>query len=297
MSRHAHYLEPITKDAAQGLVARVYAQLARDLGAVPEPFTLHSPAPRVLAGVWAAFREVLIAAGTVCRGTKEAIAAAISDLNRCPWCVDAHSGMLYATGNADLAGAINGGAEGVQTEMQKIIEWARATRTPGAQILHDPPFSSDAAPEYIGTAIVFHYLTRMVTVMLSETFLPGNRLLKGTLLRIGGWMFADSARKHYEPGASLTLLSDAPRSNTAVWSVGAPHIADAFSALTAIVEEAGERVLSQDTRARVRTCVADWDGGDSGISRRWVDDAVGLFVTFDDAVDTKLAILRSLASE
>ena len=41
--------------------------------------------------------------GSIPREEKEAIAACISQLNRCPYCVDAHTIMLRATGNTKVA--------------------------------------------------------------------------------------------------------------------------------------------------------------------------------------------------
>src|SRR5262245_30876330 len=105
MSKHVHYVTPVPRDAASGLVAQVYAQIKQDLGVVPEPFTLHSPAPDLLAGAWAIFRETLLV-GKVRRGIKEALATQVSQANQCPWCVDAHTISLYAAGDGSVARAI-----------------------------------------------------------------------------------------------------------------------------------------------------------------------------------------------
>ena len=39
------------------LLAQTYHQIKRDFGALVEPFTLHAPTPRLLAGIWMATRE------------------------------------------------------------------------------------------------------------------------------------------------------------------------------------------------------------------------------------------------
>src|SRR5215467_13631710 len=79
----------------EGRIGEIYAQCQRVLLTVPEPVTVHSPSPDILAGFWAMFHETLLT-GTIPRGTKEIIATAVSSLNECPWCVDAHSIGLYS---------------------------------------------------------------------------------------------------------------------------------------------------------------------------------------------------------
>jgi hypothetical protein len=45
------YVEGVLRCKADGLVADVYAEIRHDFGAVVEPFTLHSPAPDLLAAL------------------------------------------------------------------------------------------------------------------------------------------------------------------------------------------------------------------------------------------------------
>ncbi len=71
MSRHVQWVRP---SAADGLVAEVYGQIRRDFGAVVDPFKQHSVAPDLLAGVWSACWEALVA-GEVPRERKETVAA------------------------------------------------------------------------------------------------------------------------------------------------------------------------------------------------------------------------------
>ena len=51
-----HYINPVKPSEAKGLVAQVYSQIKQDFGRIVEPFTLHSPIPQLLAGVWMASR-------------------------------------------------------------------------------------------------------------------------------------------------------------------------------------------------------------------------------------------------
>jgi len=158
------------------LLAQTYPQIKRDFGALVEPFSLHAPAPRLLAGIWMATREIALV-GIVRRVIKEAIAATVSQLNRCPYCVDAHTMMLHAISAHGAAAAISqeNDSEIQDPAIRPIIAWAKATRSPGDPLLHRPPFSEAEAPEIIGTAVAFHYTNRMVDIFLDETPLPSNR--------------------------------------------------------------------------------------------------------------------------
>src|SRR5688500_7442995 len=101
------YLRPVSRRSATGSTARAYEQMTREFGLHAEPIALHSPAPEIVAGVWSLCRETLIAAGSVDRAVKEAVAIAVSSINRCPFCVDAHAVMLTATGHYDAARRID----------------------------------------------------------------------------------------------------------------------------------------------------------------------------------------------
>jgi AhpD family alkylhydroperoxidase len=97
------YVSPVPTKRATGQVAGVYAQLAADFGLARMPlFMTLSPAPGVLAATWALLRESLLA-GHAPRTGKEVVATAVSLANRCPFCVDAHTVLLHATGAHRLA--------------------------------------------------------------------------------------------------------------------------------------------------------------------------------------------------
>jgi len=81
------HIQSVSNTSVSGLLAQAYPQIKRDFGALVEPFTLHAPAPRLLAGVWMATREATLT-GKTRREIKEAVAATVSRLNQCPYCVD-----------------------------------------------------------------------------------------------------------------------------------------------------------------------------------------------------------------
>jgi len=108
MVSQINHVQAVAPDRAEGLTAEVYQQLRTDFQVAP-PLTLHSASPTVLAGAWAIARESQIATGRVRRDLKEAAAGAVSSINACPYCVDAHTAMLYASSQHDTATAIRAG--------------------------------------------------------------------------------------------------------------------------------------------------------------------------------------------
>jgi AhpD family alkylhydroperoxidase len=210
------------------------------------------------------------------RGVKEAVAAAVSEQNRCLWCVDAHSIALYAMGDGKTADAIlqHHHTGHLDAEMHAAIQWASATRTPSAAIITNPPFTAQLVPEMIGVAVTFHYLNRLVSIVLAETNLPRTHWLKQMVRRTLGWLYAGKARQPHLPGRSLDLLPVAPLPADLAWSAGAEPIAGAFARLAVQVETCGERTLVPAVRSLVQQQVQAWQGEDPGLSRQWVESAL-----------------------
>src|SRR5919108_782318 len=128
------YVQPVSRQTASGTTARVYEGLEREFGVHAEPITLHSPAPEICAGVWSVCRETLVAEGKVDRMVKEAVATAVSSINRCPFCVDAHAAMLAAGGHHGVARRMEDGDFGriEDRRVKKFVDWALATALPGS---------------------------------------------------------------------------------------------------------------------------------------------------------------------
>ncbi|MGH3519970.1 MAG: carboxymuconolactone decarboxylase family protein [Haloechinothrix sp.] len=134
----------------------VRAQIVRDFGVLVPPFALHLPAPELLAAYWAMTREPTWAS-RVARARKEAVAAAVSTTNQCPYCVDVHTTMLHTLGDRAPAAAIAAGDPDTIADagMRALIAWARASRTPDAPILRERPFPDEHAPELVGIAVAY----------------------------------------------------------------------------------------------------------------------------------------------
>ncbi len=270
------YVQPVATNSAEGLVARVYPQIKKEFGALVEPFTLHSPSPGLLAGAWSACRESLLV-GSVRRDVKEAVAATVSRINQCPYCVDAHTIMLNATSARNSADAIIHQQDDQirDATVRSIVKWAAATRSPGAEVLLSPPFSQKDAPEIIGTAVFFHYVNRMASVLLSKTPLPYNHpLLKGFFKRMAGWFFSRAIHRSKPLGASLELLPESELPTDLAWAKRSPNIAGAFARFAAVVNRAGRDFIPEDIRDCVVKHVQAWDGKDPRLGRHWVEEAM-----------------------
>lgn len=298
------HVRPVPMREAHGLVAEVYQQMERDFQLVP-PVTVHSPAPELLAAVWAVTRESLVA-GNVSKTNREAVATAVSKVNECPFCVDVHTTMLSGGARRDvIRGILSGDLETIRDHKTRaIVEWTLATRTPDAPILRNPPFTPGEAPEIIGTAVLFHYINRIVNVFMydgSPLRLPaGLGWLRGAFRRLAGGVIAGRVmRLQVHPGESLSLL---PETSTPpvlpdafAWAKPKPAVAEAFARFAAACEEAGQTALSGEVRELVMEKLRAWRGEDPGMSRRWVEDAVAGLATPDQTAG-RLALLTAFAS-
>jgi AhpD family alkylhydroperoxidase len=236
-------------------------------------------------------------AGNVRRDIKEAIAATVSKINQCPYCVDAHTIMLNATGKRNVARLIsNENYDQISdSEVREIVKWASATRSTGFEILLSPPFSRQDEPEIIGTAVFFHYINRIVNVLLSETPLPSNRSwLKNTLKLMAGLFFSRAARRHKSLGDSLKFLPEADLPADLNWAKPNPTIAGAFARFAAVIEEAGTYALSAEVRACVQERVQGWNGETLRLNKQWVEQAISGFNDASKAAG-RLALLAALS--
>jgi AhpD family alkylhydroperoxidase len=256
------YVKAVSPRNAQGLVAEAYRQMQRDFVISP-PFTIHSSQPEILAGIWMLVRETMLH-GQVRREIKEAIATTVSESNACPYCREVHGMLMHAYS-----------AEKNDAEKKKAIQWAKAIRTPEEPTLKTPPFSGSTAPEYLGTAFIFHYINRMVNIFVEGALTPEMGVLTG-LVRSG--VFAPVlwlvAHQKVKPGTSLALLPLAPLPQELAWATPNKAIAEALARLAAVIETAGQATIPAPIRSRILTSLDNWHGEAMGISRIWVEDAV-----------------------
>lgn len=254
MSTPFRFTAPLPPKAATGRVAEVYEQLARDFGIDKAvTFVVLSSAPEILAPTWALMRESLIA-GAGDRTGKELAAYGVSLVNKCPFCVDAHTVLLHATGDHALAERLARGEHPDNAEHARVLTWG-STRVPGAGLM-PYPFPLEHAPGYIGTALAFHFINRIVSALLTEQLLPGNAQRWRPVRSLAGRALARTVRRTAVPGAALALLDD-PAPGPA-WAAGTT-VGPAYAALRSATA-AGEALLDADEQALVRETMWEWDG-------------------------------------
>ena len=269
--KYINYIEPSN---ATGLITDIYTQMKRDFGRVVEPVALHSIIPELLAHNWSVLRETNVVEDKVKRNVKDAIATAVSKINKCPWCVDAHTIMLIGLSSPTVAKAIENENLSLieNTKMRTIVEWALANRTPSAKIINNPPFTFDEAPEIIGTAIYYHYVNKMVSVLLNETPLPTKASsLKPFMKEIAALKFSTALKRHKIAGESLKFIDSCNLDKDLFWASENKRIAVTFTAHKKIMEKLAEKHVPPEVQTIVIKTIEEWKGEDTGISRGWVE--------------------------
>jgi AhpD family alkylhydroperoxidase len=266
------YITPVKPGDAHGLVSDVYKQIKRDFGALVDPFIVHSVSPALLAAVWGACRESELV-GVVPREIKETVAVTISKTNQVPFCVDAHVVMLHALKAHDVADAlVHDREERLPEQSRKVFEWSRATAHPPVV---DSPLPEQETAEMIGTAVFFHYMNRVATVLLDETPLPSSRKsLKGLLSRVAGWYFSFAARRPKMVGDSLAFLPDAELPADMAWASHSAPLAGAWARFAAEIERQGQAALPEATRQLASDYIGNWRGEDLELRNGTLEDAV-----------------------
>ncbi|GHH39544.1 carboxymuconolactone decarboxylase family protein [Lentzea cavernae] len=285
MSGIVKHVEVVAAKRATGLVREVYAQSTREVGRLVEAVTMFSAAPALLAASWAAFREPLLA-GTASRVSKEAVAATVSRLNECTYCVDAHAIMLYGGGAGTFATQLLSGAGGdeLDSALRPFATWAE---TPAR-----PPFPSAHTAEYVGVLVYFHFLNRVIKVLLDGTFLPGPPRAKAIARRVAGKVMAGKVTARNESGRAAGLRSGPPPEGFG-WAAGSPAIASAFAALATETTAAAAHV-PEETHHTLGTVVAKHVGQPQGLSAAWVDEHLHALGP-KSVPSARLALLTALA--
>jgi AhpD family alkylhydroperoxidase len=285
------FVTPVDARQADGLVAEVYTQAKRELGAVGAPFQMLSPAPELLASMWSLLRESLMVGGPEERLAKEVVATAIAVRNGCRFCTDAHTVLLHALGESALAEGLR--ASNPPKEWAPLAEWAV---DPGPE----GPFAASAAPRFIGTALVFEFITRLVQVLAhNESPHPV------TATRLGRSVASRTLRSavaaDLEPGTSLELLEERPgwarglKVREPAWAAGSP-VGVAYGHLRAYASS-GPGLLGGDAAEAVaRTIGVREDAFIDGAAGAGLPELVGGgWLERGPALGARLAVAAALA--
>lgn len=291
------FIEPVRQDEATGLVAQTYDAVETHMGgpavARNGPFLAHSPDPELLAAFWSVPYETLLVDGRVPRADKHAIAAIVSKINECPFCVAVHSYYSGLEGaGSDIELLMSGLTERVtDAGRRRLAEWAAATRDPLSETARKPPFTPEEAPEAIGTAVTFHYVDRVVTFFMGSD----GPDLGDTPFSVVDSLARAAIQRRREPGSSLLRVTDAELPDDLRWAASSPHIAAAFAAFVATVEAAGEAVLDKSERACVAAAIEAWDGSEPPLGTEWIDEALLGLDPGSSQARARLALMAALA--
>lgn len=293
LNKTVQHVTVVPYKAATGGLRAVYDQARAEMGMLPEAVTMFSPAPEVGLAAWATFRETLLSTGFASRALKEAVAAQVSTLNRCPYCVDAHTIMLYGSGAGDFATSLLSRAPLPDGELAEIAGWVSSVMTrPSAPL--PAPFPLEQIPEIVGTLVEFQFLNRVIHVLLKGTFLPGPDQAKRIARKVTGKIMARRIKSHREPGGAAGLVTGLPLPADLSWAAPSPAIASAYAALAAACSDAASRVVPSSVVALVERTLDSWDGQFPGPSRAWLTSLVASLPLADQAVG-RLALLTAMA--
>lgn len=198
----------------------------------------------------------------------------------CPYCVDAHSGMLHALSEHSVVLALRQNNNDLvrDSKLRGIMEWSLATRDPDAEIVKSPPFTRDEAPEIIGTAVIYHFVNRMANIFLESSPLPVPAGWKGTkkvALRIFGATVAKRIVKRApKPGESLQFITQSVLPPDLAWAKNSDSIAAAFASFALTIGKVVEGLLSETARNVIQQRILSWRGEDMGLSKAWLYDAL-----------------------
>jgi AhpD family alkylhydroperoxidase len=258
---------------ASGLAAEVYRQLDEEFMAVP-PITLHHLNPRLMAGVWSACRESLVAGPD--RAMKELIAVVVSQSNRCPYCVQAHTSMLLGADDRPALDAVTSGGC-ANNDLANLLAWASATGRKATLPRNPAPFTKQQAPVFMATAVLFHYINRMVNIFLDETMMP----VVGKVPVVGDGAFrifssvtsGRIVKIDARPGAFLTEPPAMLLPEAFGWVADNPAVAGGLLRFADDVAQAADASVAPEVQALVKQRVAEWEGEPPGIGKGWLEEA------------------------
>lgn len=277
------FFTPSKVSAATGLTARVHRQLREDfLGPLPT-FQALSAVPELMAATWALMREALLA-GDADRVEREVVASAVSQANRCRFCVDAHVTLLHALGEHELAEVIARGDPPPRPGHAELVRWATASR-------HPRGWASPYGPSLTGTVLAFHFLNRMVSALLGPDLLPAGLQRFPAVRSAGGRFYARTAREPRAPGRGLALL-DVESVAPPAWA-GQDTAGPAYASLVIVAGQGGE-LLSDLARETVAATVRWEDGQHPERPAEWACDLVRELPAAD-RVGARIALLAAFA--
>jgi AhpD family alkylhydroperoxidase len=297
--KQVRFVRPVPFNAAGPLAIDVTGRVEGEIKLMVPPLLAHTPQPLALAGCWVLVRETLLASGQADRVVKEAVAAAVSLANTCPYCLEMHSIGVRGLGTPADADAIFTGELGevADPELREVVLWARSAHRRAAGAALPPGYPPQVGAELIGVMVAFHYLTRMVNIFLPSFLLPPalrggpRRQVKARIAK----MMTPMLQRPTTAGASLDLLEDAPLPQDAGWASGSANVGEAVARAGVAFERAGAQALAPQVRQLLLDRLDSWTGEDVEPSRAWLEPAVAALPEPDRAAG-RLVLLTAFAS-
>ena len=287
------YLAKPDLKATEPLVRRVLDQSAREFQVAP-PVTIHMSDPLLMAGMWSATREAYVV-NHKGRAMREAVAAAISTLNQCPYCVTVHTSLFASTSidREDLQDPAK-----LSPEIRAAYEWANTTLSPHGNRLEGPDIPPSDLAQIYGTAVVYHYLNRIVSVFLGETpvALPGMKSTLGDKMMRASFTFFGKRFANLDPEPGQFILpDDAELPSEFSWAAANPSVAKGLAQFASAASSAGNEAVPDEVRALVVEHLGSWHGEQPPLSRNWLGDLVTPLAS-EHKPAARLALLTARAS-
>ncbi len=170
------YLEMVSPEKATGNLKNTYDTLQKMFGTIPKVFIAQSLRPDLLEPVVLYVKRLMIEPHGLNRRTKELIAAYVSKLNSCAYCVDAHSAMAMAQGFTqdevksiieDINGStlIDDKTKHILRFAEKITHHAYKVTESEVQALRDIGCSDEEILESIAVTSLFNFMDRMADAL------------------------------------------------------------------------------------------------------------------------------------
>ena len=161
--------------------------------------------------------------------------------------------------------------EEVGDKLQQIMLWSSKTLSPSSEVLADPPFSKEEAPEIVGTVIFYHYINRMAHVFLSESPLPSTSSWLRSIIRpIAVYRFARVIQSRLPPGEALKLLPPAALPEDLRWTRPNIAVEGAYARLSAIISDIEKEILPEEVKEVMQAQILEWEGEVPRTSHSWI---------------------------
>jgi hypothetical protein len=288
------FFTPISARTATGLVKEVCLQSERDFF-INGTITCHAAAPEIMAGMWVGGRETALTNIELPAWLKKAMGAALSEVNKCPYCEDMLLSLTHGAHQNNVANSLRKNeVESIADEItQERLKWTKASITRDSPELDTPPFSQEEMPEALGTLVVFNYTNKISDFTMDGSPVP--TLFRGGALKLFGVELRESSAMDLEHGASLKLLPEVEISEDFHWAASNPLVADSLSRWNHVVETGINDVLCKETQNKIRENLKSWEGGQMGLSRAWVEEEIQE-IREDERDKARLALIVVKAS-